>query len=71
MEWKTDSMTVSVEDCGNYIQITKPGIFDSSCTISFRTEQVDLLNHWLMEARSKAIELQESSVNMVNEGGPA
>ena len=70
MEWKSDTITVSVEDCGNYIQLTQPGLFEPSCKISFRPEQVDLLNQWLSEARSKALELQESSVRMVDEGGP-
>ena len=71
MEWKTDSITVSVEDCGKYIQLTKPGIFDSSCKISFKPEDVDMLNQWLMKARSIALDLQDSAVNMTNEGGPA
>jgi len=70
MEWKTDSIKISVEDCGNYIQIAKPNIFDSSCKISLRPEDVHVLNHWLMEAKSKALELQESAINMANEGGP-
>jgi hypothetical protein len=71
MKWKTDSITVSVEDCGNYIQIAKQGKFDSSCKISFRPEDVDMLNHWLLKARSKALDLQDSAINMANEGGPA
>ena len=71
VEWKTDSIKISVEDCGNYIQITKPDIIDSSCKISFRPEDVDIINNWLMEARSKALELQDSAINMANEGGPA
>ena len=52
-------------------EIAKPGIFDTSCKISFRPEQVDRLNRWLMEAKSKALELRDSTMNMVNEGGPA
>ena len=71
METKTEPITVSVKDGGNYIQIAKPGIFDTSCKIRFRPEQVDRLNQWLMEAKSKAFELQDSTMNMVNEGGPA
>ena len=69
MEWKTDSVTVSVKDSGNYIQITKPGIFDSKCKISFRPEQIDILNQWLKEAKNEALELREASMNMVYEGG--
>ena len=62
MKWETDSIKLSVEDSGNYIQITKPGIFDSSCKISFRPEDVDIINHWLMEARSMALELHRLEV---------
>lgn len=71
METKADPITVSVKDGGKYIQIAKPGIFDTSCKISFRPEQVDRLNRWLMEAKSNALELRDSTMNMVNEGGPA
>jgi hypothetical protein len=60
MEWKTDSVTVSVKDRGNYIQITKSGIFDSKCKISFRPEQIDILNQWLKEAKNEALELRET-----------
>lgn len=70
MKTNQDSITVSVKDCGNHIQISKLGIFDSSCKISFRPDQIDRLNRWLVQAKTEALELRESAKNMANEGGP-
>ena len=70
METRDDGITVSVESCGKYIQITKPGTFESPCAVSFRPEQIDRLNRWLRRAKTEALELRESAMNMANEGGP-
>jgi hypothetical protein len=70
MEWGIKSITVSVEDSGKYIQITKPGASDSSCNIKFRPEQVQSLNQILLDARKKALELQDPGIKMGYEGGP-
>ena len=70
MENNLDSITVSVEGCGKYIQITNSDAFDSPCKINFKPEQVRILSQRLSEARKRALELRESAMNMVNEGGP-
>jgi hypothetical protein len=69
MKWSTDSITVSVEDCGKYIKISQSNNIESSCIINFRPEQVDILNQWLKEAKDEALELREAAMNMVYEGG--
>ena len=69
MEWSNDSITVTVEGCGKYIQINHRDNIESSCKINFRPEQIDILNQWLKEAKNEALELREASMNMVYEGG--
>ena len=69
MEWKNDSITVSIEDRGKYIKISQRNNVESSCKINFRPEQIDNLNQWLKEAKEQALELREASRNMVYEGG--
>ena len=70
MEARKDSISVSVEDCGRYIHITKPGIFDAPCTISIRPGQIDRLNRWLVRAKAEALELRESAMTMAIDVGP-
>ena len=69
MEWSTESITVSVEDGGKYIKIDQHDNIENSCKIKFRPEQIDILNQWLKEAKDKALELREATMNMVYEGG--
>lgn len=69
MEWSTESITVSVEDGGKYIKIDQRDNIENSCKIKFRPEQIDILNQWLREAKDKALELREATMNMVYEGG--
>lgn len=69
MEWKNDSITVSIAERGKYIKISQHNNVENSCKINFRPEQIDNLNQWLKEAKEQATELREAAKNMVYEGG--